>query len=136
MRQLLIACFLIGACFNARGDSSAILGEWQQNGRALEGLGPVLVTDETVSISTCKGARYSVTSDEMTSENLFFSGKVRVLTLRLTGKGCSPDFNYVQFQIPLEVDTGSQMAIALFPFWKDGALRFGAFGTLRRERSL
>jgi len=133
MCWLLIPAFLIFVSSTAFSGDLAIVGVWQSNASTSERLGSIVVSDESISIGSCKNSPYSIVSNATTTTHDGNTRKVRAVMLKLTGVGCSPDFDYIEFRIPLEQGAGGDVAISLYPFWRNSILHFRALRNFHRE---
>ncbi len=130
-----IACLVLASSFSAVASDSAIVGKWETHARAFPGMAPVSITDEHISIESCVNASYSAVSDETISKHWLWTGRVRRLTLKLTGPGCDDPnmpFDYLRLDIPLEDNPENQLLIGFCVERRGEELWFGCSGIFHR----
>ena len=131
-----VALLLTIVSFGVQAAENSIIGAWTTYARAFEGMTPILVTEDRVSINGCVNASYSVFSDETITAHWLYPGKVRIVTLKLNGVGCSDpkDPNeFLRFEIPLERASDNELVIAFCQDKKSVEVKFGCSGIFRRE---
>jgi hypothetical protein len=130
-----IGYLLLAVNLSALAGETSIVGAWMTFAPSFAGSAPITITSESLSIDTCVNGKYTVVSDETTSKHWLWSGPVRSLTVKVTGRGCDgprDSYSVFRFDLPLENDPNNQFFLNFFPERRGKELVYGGGAIFHR----